>query len=360
VTTSGLTWEIARAGGFVAYGLLTASVSIGLVLSLKWRSPHWTRFITNELHRFVTLLALAFTAIHTLMVAIDPFIQFTPAEVLIPFVSHYRPLWIALGIVATDLLIAVYVSEWIRPHVGYAWWRRFHYLAFVVFALALVHGLSTGSDSRAPWAIGAYIASVVLVGALISVRALPGTGEESHPSIAVLTVGMVLVVGFWAWNGPLQPGWNAIANDARGSGSTTAPGQGQVPGAGSSGAPPASAVPSSAPAIAGQPFTDDISGQLVQSTDGSVTMTAILGSSGDQLTIRFPSGQGSRLAIDGATVSLLAPDGDTCAGDIRGLDDNQLVAACQGATSGSAWVLRLTLAGDGNGGISGSIEATPQ
>ena len=102
MTTSGLTWEIARAGGFVAYGLLTASVAIGLVLSLKWRSPRWTRFITNELHRFVTLLALIFTVIHTLMVAIDPFIQFSPAEILIPFISHYRPLWIALGIVAMD------------------------------------------------------------------------------------------------------------------------------------------------------------------------------------------------------------------------------------------------------------------
>jgi hypothetical protein len=308
----------------------------------------------------VTLLALVFAAIHTLMVAIDPFIQFTPAEVLIPFLSHYRPLWIALGIMATDLLIAVYVSEWIRPHVGYRWWRRFHYLAFVVFALALVHGLSTGSDSRTPWAIGAYIASVVLVGALISVRALPGTGEESHPIIAVVTVGVVMAVGFWAWSGPLQPGWNAIANDARGSGATTAAGQSQDPSAGSSGTPPASHVPSMSPSVAGQPFSDDVSGQLVQANDGSVTMTAVLSSSGDRLTIRFPSGQGGRLATDGATVSLLAPDGDTCAGDIRGLDNNQLIAACQGATSGSAWVLRLTLAGDGNGGISGSIEATPQ
>ena len=82
MSSSSLTWEIARAGGFMAYGLLTASVAIGLVVSLKWRSPRWTRYITTELHRFVTILALIFIAIPTLMVAIDPFIQFTLAEVL--------------------------------------------------------------------------------------------------------------------------------------------------------------------------------------------------------------------------------------------------------------------------------------
>jgi DMSO/TMAO reductase YedYZ heme-binding membrane subunit len=355
MTTSGLTWEIARAGGFVAYGLLTASVAIGLVLSLKWRSPRWTRFITNELHRFVTLLALVFVVIHTLMVAIDPFIRFTPAEVLIPFLSHYRPLWIALGIVAMDLLIAVYVSEWVRPHVGYRWWRRFHYLSFAVFILALVHGLGTGSDSRTPWAIGVYATSVVVVAALISVRALPGPGERSQPIIALVTVLVVVAGGLWALDGPLQPGWNAIANDARGSGSASA--AGPSPGASSA---PASTRPQSSPRPAsGQAFSDAISGQLVQADDGSVTLTATLKSSRDRLTIRFPSGQGGQLAIDGATLSLQAPNGDTCGGALRGMDNNQIVAACQGASSGADWLLRMTLTDDGTGLIQGSFEADP-
>ena len=356
MTTSGLTWEIARAGGFVAYGLLTASVAIGLVLSLKWRSPRWTRFITNELHRFVTLLALIFTVFHTLMVVIDPFIQFSPAEILIPFISHYRPLWIALGIVAMDLLIAVYVSEWIRPHVGYRWWRRFHYLSFVVFALALVHGLGTGSDSRTPWAIGVYIASVVLVAALISVRALPAAGERSHPLIAAVTVVAVTAVGLWAWSGPLQSGWNAIANDANGSGAANI----GAPSPGTSGPPAGTPAPASPAGVGGQAFSDTISGRLIQADDGSVTLTATLSSSRDRLTVRFPSGQGGQLAIDGATLSLQAPNGDICSGDLRGLDNNQIVAACQGASSGANWVLRMTLTSAGTGEIRGSLEAVPQ
>jgi DMSO/TMAO reductase YedYZ heme-binding membrane subunit len=349
VNASGLTWEIARAGGFVAYGLLTGSVAIGIIVSLKWRSPGWTRFVTTELHRFVTILALVFTALHTLMVAVDPFIRFTPLEVLVPLVSHYRPLWIALGIVGAYLLIAVYLSEWIRPHVGYAWWRRFHYLSFVAFVLALVHGLGTGSDSRVPWAIGVYAGSVVLIGALITVRAFPPNGERSHPIVAGV-VGLVLAAGaFWAWQGPLQVGWNAIANDAHGSGGAILAGTGADP----------STVPSQAP-VPRQPFSDTIAGQLVQANDGSVALTATLRSSHDQLTLHFPSSQGGQLAVDGATVTLLAPDGDTCTGTVGGLTANRLTATCQGASSGSVWLLQLSLTGDTSGNVRGSIQATPQ
>ncbi|MGH2407691.1 MAG: ferric reductase-like transmembrane domain-containing protein [Candidatus Limnocylindrales bacterium] len=351
VTSSGLTWEVARAGGLVAYGLLTASVAIGLVVSLKWRSSRWTRFITTELHRFVTLLALIFTAIHTLAVLIDPFIRFTPVDVLVPLVSHYRPLWVALGIVGMYLLLAIYASEWFRPRVGYGWWRRFHYLSFVAFGLALVHGLGTGSDSRTPWAIGMYAASAALVGALTAVRALPPRGQRWHPVAAGVTASALILGCVWAWQGPLQPGWNAIANDGHGSG-------GVVLGVALSGAAaPASPSPTGSPPAA-QAFTDTMSGQLAQASDGTVVISAALQRSGDQLTLRFQLTGDGRLVVAGATVSLQAPNGDTCDGLVQRLDRNTLVAACRGATSGAAWLLRLALSADNSGLVQGSISAT--
>jgi hypothetical protein len=54
-----VTWDTARAAGFVAYGLVALSVALGLVLSLRWRSRAWPRWATNDLHRYVALLALA-------------------------------------------------------------------------------------------------------------------------------------------------------------------------------------------------------------------------------------------------------------------------------------------------------------
>ena len=59
-------WTVARAGGLTAYVLLTLAVALGLALSLRWQSPRWPRLITNDLHRFLTLLSLAFIAIHGL------------------------------------------------------------------------------------------------------------------------------------------------------------------------------------------------------------------------------------------------------------------------------------------------------
>lgn len=213
-----LTWEIARVGGLLGYALLTASVALGMALSLKVRSTRWPRFVTNELHRFVTLLALVFVGIHSLAVWIDPFTAFGPAEVLVPFVSHYRPLWIGLGIVAAYLMVAIWLSERIRPRIGYVWWRRFHGLSFAAFALATLHGLASGSDSRTPWAMLLYAGSLLLVTILLALRLWPEPPARSHPILATATIIGCMVVIVWAVVGPLQPGWNAIANNGQGSG----------------------------------------------------------------------------------------------------------------------------------------------
>ena len=79
-----VTWDVARAGGFTAFGLLTLAVAIGLALSLHIQSPRWPRIINSELHNFVTLLALIFTGVHVLAVWIDPFTHFGWNEVFVP------------------------------------------------------------------------------------------------------------------------------------------------------------------------------------------------------------------------------------------------------------------------------------
>lgn len=221
MTVGTLTWDVARVGGLMAYVLTTASVLIGIGLSLKWRSPTWPRFVTNELHRFVTLVALVFVGAHTLAVAIDPFIGFTPLEVLVPLASHYRPVWVALGIVAAYLAIAVYLSEKIRSRIGYDWWRRFHFLAFLVFVMATLHGLGTGSDTRAAWAVVMYAICGLSVIGLLTLRLLPTKASAGHPLVAAVMVLVTVEVALWAAFGPLRPGWNAVANNGNGSGGVT-------------------------------------------------------------------------------------------------------------------------------------------
>jgi Ferric reductase like transmembrane component len=165
-----LTWVTMRAAGYTSFALLTASVALGLLLSSQWRSVRWPRFATTELHRFVTLLALIFIAIHVLVALLDRFIRFRPIEVLVPFVSHYRPAWTGLGIVAAYLAAAVWATTWLQRLIGYRWWRRLHYATFAVYMAAAVHGIGSGSDTGSLWSWALYLASFALVGALLALR----------------------------------------------------------------------------------------------------------------------------------------------------------------------------------------------
>jgi Ferric reductase like transmembrane component len=176
-----LTWVSARAAGFTAFGLLTASVALGLVLSSPVRSERWPRFATTELHRFVTLLTLVFIAVHVLVVLLDRFIGFSVTEVVVPFVSHYRPLWMGLGIVSAYLAAALWATDWLQHRIGYRWWRRLHYGTFAVYLGATAHGLGSGSDTSWAWSRAIYLLSLALVGGLLVVR-VPSRKRAARPA----------------------------------------------------------------------------------------------------------------------------------------------------------------------------------
>jgi methionine sulfoxide reductase heme-binding subunit len=166
-----ITWDIARAGGFTAYILLALSVIVGLALSTQIQSSRrWPRLLNSELHNFLMLLSTIFLGVHILATWIDPFTKFSWNEMLIPLTSHYRPEWMAFGIVALYLGIAIGISTWIRPLIGYKVWRKLHILTLGVFALATIHGLGTGSDTQTQWAMGIYLVSTVVVGLLLCRR----------------------------------------------------------------------------------------------------------------------------------------------------------------------------------------------
>lgn len=180
-----VTWNVARAGGFTAYVLLTLAVVVGLALSTQLQSPsRWPRLINSELHNFLTLLSTIFMVVHVLAVWIDPFTRFGWNEIFIPFVSHYRPIWMALGIVALYLGIAIGISTWLRKLIGYTWWRRLHVLTLGIYVLVTVHGIGTGSDTQTWWALGIYGVSIVLVGSLFCRRLLDPAGKRKQQARA--------------------------------------------------------------------------------------------------------------------------------------------------------------------------------
>ncbi len=75
----------------------------------------------------------------------------------------FRPLWVALGIVAAELLLALAIANHYRRRLSYRFWRRTHYLNFVVWSAATVHGLATGTDRSSWWFLALTIGCVALV-----------------------------------------------------------------------------------------------------------------------------------------------------------------------------------------------------
>jgi sulfoxide reductase heme-binding subunit YedZ len=184
-----IVWYVARAGGILAYGLLSASVILGLTLSLKAKLPGWPRFAVEDLHRFVGLLAGTFILIHVGALLVDSYVPFSLANVLIPGSDSYRPVSVAFGIVAAELLAALAVTNHYRKALSYGFWRRAHYLNFAVWLLALVHGLAAGTDRNTVWALALYIGTASVVAGLTASRFANPTPKSAEASLAMPSSG---------------------------------------------------------------------------------------------------------------------------------------------------------------------------
>jgi methionine sulfoxide reductase heme-binding subunit len=167
-------WYTARAGGLLGFALLTASVVLGLALSGRARLRRWPRFAVEDVHRFTGLLAGTFVGIHVLALLLDTYVPFSLAQILAPGTASYRPLPTALGVVALELLAALAVANHYRKCLSYRFWRRAHYLNFAVWAFALLHGITSGTDSGTVWALTLYAVAAGSVAGLVVWRASGG------------------------------------------------------------------------------------------------------------------------------------------------------------------------------------------
>ena len=209
VTSSPAIWYAARASGVAAYVVLSLVVSLGLTLGGKAQNRRWPRFSVEDIHRFGGLLVGSLIGVHVLAIAGDSFLPFSLTQLLVPFTAKYRPIWTGLGIAAAELLLALAITNHYRRRLPYRFWRMAHYLNFVVWTLASLHGLMSGTDRGAAWLAILYGVCVATVLMLLLWR----FGGYVLRSPRVATAGAVTVVGLpLLIVGPLRhspPLWNA-------------------------------------------------------------------------------------------------------------------------------------------------------
>jgi predicted ferric reductase len=146
-------WFLTRSSALVAYTLLWLSMASGVMITNKL-ARLWPGGPTAfAFHEHTSLLGLAFGVFHALVLLADHYIGFTLFQVLVPFASSgYRPIWVALGQIGIYGLAVVTLSFYVRKQMGVRTWRVIHYVSYAVFALALAHGVLSGTDSTTGWA----------------------------------------------------------------------------------------------------------------------------------------------------------------------------------------------------------------
>jgi len=145
-------------------------VVLGVLISRQGRLPGLPRFAGLHLHRFVSLLAVAFVAVHILAAVADSYVSISLAAAIIPFASAYKPLWLGLGAICIDLLAAIIVTSLLRHRIGRRARRSVHWLAYLCWPIALAHSVGSSPDLRSGPLLGLAVACTLVVCAAIGWR----------------------------------------------------------------------------------------------------------------------------------------------------------------------------------------------
>ena len=146
-------WYLSRATAFVSLSILWLSMVLGLAITNKMARLWPGAPAAFAVHEYVSLLGLAFALFHALILLGDHYINFTVAQIFIPFSTvDYRPTWTGIGQLGFYIWLIVALSFYVRSSIGQKTWRVLHYLSFAMYAMGLLHGLFGGTDSSATWA----------------------------------------------------------------------------------------------------------------------------------------------------------------------------------------------------------------
>ena len=362
ITSGSSLWYLSRGSGVVTLLLLTGSLALGILTSMRWSAESTPRFVTGDLHRNLSLLSLVFLAIHVTSVVVDGFAPIGWLAAFVPFASPYRPLWLGLGAVVTDLLLAIAISSGLRRRISYRTWRLIHLSAYLCWPIAAAHALGSGTDAAKPWLLAVLVLSGATLLGLLAWRVVRGPALSLRARSLAVAGALLspLLLGAWAMSGPLQPGWarragtpRAILDRVRGATPTSFA-------AGTGGGAGSTVGTTTAAATAVSAFTADFSGTLTQS-GGTVQATASLGSGTSGTVSLLLHGQqlaGGGVALNDGTVTLDLGSGAHLSGPVTSLDGNRITATATDA-AGSTSTVTLDLSIPGDGTVQGRVSVQP-
>jgi DMSO/TMAO reductase YedYZ heme-binding membrane subunit len=354
-------WYLTRATGLVSLIVLSATVVLGTVASVGWTTDRWPRFLSQSVHRNLSLFCLALIGVHVVSTVGDGYVPIGLADAVLPFRSPYRPIWVGLGALALDMLLAVAITSALRRRIGVAAWRGVHWLAYACWPIAAVHGLGSGSDTRLPGAMLVFIGCTASVAAAVAWRLAVGRARSATWRLGGAAAGaaVLLVIAAFAMAGPLRPGWShragtssALLAQLSSSAATS------YSGATTTTNPSRSGPASAATGVPTAPFQTTVSGTVATSTpdangESQVTLTLHPADTSTPLQIRIigPAVNG------GVEMRSSAVSFGQLAGQVTALDGSNIGAVVRGPTGSLSLTMNLSLdpnAGTLTGQLAGS------
>ena len=162
-------WLAARATGITSYVLLTALVSFGLILSHPTNQSTWKLSKTLfPWHENLFVFVIAFTVAHVVSLVLDPFANVGVSGALLPGLSQYRSVPVALGTLGLYAMLLSGLTARFTRLLPKGVWLKLHRLALVGWLLSWVHGILAGADTITLTPM--YVATGVLVVAAAAYR----------------------------------------------------------------------------------------------------------------------------------------------------------------------------------------------
>lgn len=173
-------WALGRGTGVVALVMFTLTLVLGILSRSSRDVAGLGRFGTNEVHRTAALSGVTLIAVHVGSLLFDPYAQLELVDLVAPFLGTYRPLWLGLGTLAVDVLLVVTVVSLLREKVGPRVFAAVHWLTYLLWPVALLHALGTGTDAGTLWMDAVAVTCSLAVGGSVVWRLLPSYAERGN------------------------------------------------------------------------------------------------------------------------------------------------------------------------------------
>jgi methionine sulfoxide reductase heme-binding subunit len=181
-TGSQALWLTSRASGLILLVAFSAVIVLGVATRSRAGSRRWPKFAVAELHRALSLFAVALLGLHVATAILDPYVSIGWLAAVVPFTSHYQAAAIGAGTLAVDLGGAVLITSLLRGRIGFRTWRAVHYLAYLAWPVAFLHAITSASYDQhlwlvlsAEWGCLAAVTTAVIVRLASRIRVSPGS-----------------------------------------------------------------------------------------------------------------------------------------------------------------------------------------